>query len=89
MNFLKLYPLVEENIILGFPVTSTEDIVLNFCLILAKHYIYTCKRNEANLFFLNFLALLKFKLNLEEGVHISNFTLDKYHHIWGYLKERL
>jgi len=36
----KLNPLAEDNIILGFPVETNEEIILNYCLIVAKHYIY-------------------------------------------------
>jgi hypothetical protein len=46
LNFSKLLPLVEENRILGVSTSSNEDVVLNFCLILATRYIYTSKRNQ-------------------------------------------
>ena len=40
MNLKKLDPLTEVNIMLGFDCQKDEDLVLNFCLILAKYYIY-------------------------------------------------
>ena len=46
VEFLKLCPLVEENIILGFPCINHEDIVLNFCLITAKYQLYTVKESK-------------------------------------------
>ena len=89
LNFSKLFPLVEENIILGFPTVSNEDIVLNFCLILAKHYIYTSKRNQTDLFFGNYIIILKNKLDIEKHINKCRSTLDKFYYIWGYLLESL
>ena len=89
MNFSKLYPLVEENIILGFPCVTNEDIILNFCIILAKYHIYTAKRNQNIVFFLDYLKELKHKLVIEEAIHVKNFTENKFYDIWGYLVEQL
>ena len=37
---------MKENIVLGCPIINDEDNVLNFCLILAKYFIYICKWNQ-------------------------------------------
>ena len=55
LDYSKLYPLVEENIILGFPIANNEDIVLNYSLILAKYYIYCSKKYQRPINFLEFL----------------------------------
>lgn len=89
LNYLKLNPLVEENIILGFLGSSDEDIVLNFCLILCKHYIYTCKRKQEPISILHYLRLLKHKLVIEEEIHTQNCTLNKFNIIWKYILDLL
>jgi hypothetical protein len=38
LEYAKLIPLVEENIFLGFPGVTTEDIVLHFCLMVANNH---------------------------------------------------
>ena len=40
LKYSKLNPLVEDTIILGFPVETNEDIILNYCLNVAKYYLY-------------------------------------------------
>ncbi len=87
LNFSKLYPLVEENIVLGFPISNDEDIILNFCLILGKYYIYITKKCQQDIFFLNFLIMLKEKLVIEEGVNLMKGTIDTFYMVWGYLFE--
>jgi len=40
LKYSKLNQLAEDNIILGFPFETNEDIIFNYCLIVAKYYIY-------------------------------------------------
>ena len=89
LDYFKLRPLIEVNIILGFPNVTNEDTVLNYCLILAKQYIYSCKAHEQQLFLLSFLQILKNKLNIEKEIHIQRSTLTKFYSSWGYLQESL
>ena len=89
METSMLNPLVEENILLGFPGTTNEDIVLNFCLILAKYYIYNSKRNQKQIVFLGFLKMLKHKLVVEEAIQVKNLTPTNFYNIWGYLFEQI
>ena len=89
LNYLKLCPLVEENILLGFMGNTFEDTALNFCLILGKYFIYNCKRNQSDIFFINYLRTLKSKLIIEEEIHTRNLTLKKFDLTWRYLLESL
>ena len=68
MNLNKLDPLTEVNIMLGFDCQKDDDLVLNFCLILAKYYIYTCKRNQMQIDFIGYLNKLKQKIFLAEQI---------------------
>jgi hypothetical protein len=89
MNFSKLHPLVEENIILGVPCITNEDIIFNMCTIVAKYHIYTAKRNQGLVCFLHFLNTLKNKLIIEEAINVKNCTDKKFYDTWGYLLEQL
>lgn len=89
MNFSNLYPLVEENILLGFPCISNEDVVLNFCIILSKYYMFMSKLNQNQIIFLNFLKILKNKLVVEEAIQTKKLSLNKFYDIWRYLFEQL
>ena len=89
LDFQKLNPLIEENIILGFIGHSNEYTVLNYWIILGKYFIYTCKRNQKSLFFMNFIKLLKHKLIIEEEIHVQNSTTEKFNSLWGSLFETI
>ena len=91
MDYQKLQPLEECNIILVFPchININEDIVINFCLIVAKYTIYTCKKLDKPLSLLAYLGILKDKLILEEKIHIKNSTIAKFESIWGHIYETL
>ena len=88
-NLKKLDPLTEVNIMLGFDCQKDEDLVLNFCLILAKYYIYTCKRNQMQIDFLGYMNKLKQKLTTEEAIHFKNSTSNIFDKIWGFLAEQI
>ena len=89
LEYSNLFPLVEENIFLGFPCNTNEDSVLNFTLIVAKSHIYSCKRKQKSIFFLEYLAIVKDKLCVEENINSINGTNTKFNHIWGYLQDTL
>ena len=74
---------------LGFDCQKDEDLVLNFCLILAKYYIYTCKRNQMQIDFIGYLNKLKQKLTTEEAIHFKNSTSNIFDKIWGFLAEQI
>ena len=70
---------LQQNILLGFPDHSDKTLVLNFCILLAKYYIYTIKINKCNNFFLpDYLILLKSKLKQEEYILKKNNKSHKF-----------
>ncbi len=85
MDFPNLNPLKAEDIILGCPVITFEDNILNFCLIICKWFIYSCKRDEKELFFPCYLQYLKNKLDIEYNIHYKNETIAKFEKTWGQL----
>jgi hypothetical protein len=89
LEYSKLNPLVEENIILGFPCITTEDTVINYCLILAKNYIYRCKKNQKNISILSYLAILKDKMTVEEMICIQNNDQNHFITTWSHLYNKL
>eukprot|EP00918_Siedleckia_nematoides_P034680 GHVU01075431.1.p2 GENE.GHVU01075431.1~~GHVU01075431.1.p2 ORF type:complete len:122 (+),score=9.42 GHVU01075431.1:441-806(+) len=68
---------LEENILFGFQLDDKTFHVLNYCVLIAKHYIY-CQRlfheNDVNLY--EFLCKLKQKLVMEENINYKNNTRD-------------
>jgi hypothetical protein len=89
LDYSKLNPLVEENIILGFPCFTPEDQVLNFCIIVAKYYIYCSKRHQRNIFIIEFLAIVKNKLAVEEKISIQNNNQEHFRATWSLLYNKL
>jgi len=89
LEIVQIYPLEEENILLGFPYSDSEYIILNFCLILAKYHIYQSKRNNRNMSFLQFLILVKEKLTIEEHVYINSSRETEFINFWGKLYSQL
>jgi len=60
---------LQQSILLGFPDHSEKIEVLNYCILLAKHFIYNRKMNKCNNFcILEYLIYLKSKLNLEKYI---------------------
>ena len=57
LKYSKLNPLAENNIILGFPVETNEEIILNYCLTFAKSYIHCSKKPQKHINLLKFLAI--------------------------------
>ena len=52
-------------VIFGIPDTNNPDIkLLNFLILMGKWYINKCKSNETQIYFLEFLMILKNKVNL-------------------------
>ena len=79
----QLNPLLEIDILLGRPGTSNTDLVLNFCTLYGKYYIYITKRNKKNIFFLEFLSILKDKLLLEEYIYLKERKEHQFYEKWG------
>ena len=88
LDFLKLNPLSELHILLGFTGNTQEETLLNFCLILGKYFIYTCKRNQCQIFFLNYLCQLKQKLTIREFICSKDYP-NHPNNLWSHLLEQL
>ncbi len=61
---------IHESILFGFPGRSDDAIVINYCILYAKHYIYVEKLKEnknqktLNIDFLDYLSKLKYILKI-------------------------
>ncbi len=69
---------IHESILFGFPGRSDDAIVINYCILYAKHYIYLEKlkenknQNTFNIDFLGYLSKLKYILKIEKSICIHN-----------------
>ncbi len=69
---------IHESILFGFPGRSDDDIVINYCILYAKYYIYVEKRKENtnqntfNIDFLGSLSKFKYILKIEKSICIHN-----------------
>lgn len=75
----------EITVIFGFEVTDNESKMLNYAVILAKHYIYNSKRNQCIPCFRNYLAQLTERLHLKQMYYSQNGMLDKFNRKWTLL----
>ncbi len=68
---------IHESILFGFPGRS-DAIVINYCILYAKHYIYLEKlkenknQNTLNIDFLGYVSKLKYILKIEKSICIHN-----------------
>ena len=80
---------IAECILLGFPGDDDVIQVLNYCVLIAKHYIYSQKLQlNGNPDLLQYLCYLKHKLSLEKQVCTQNSNsncFDKYDIIYDML----
>ncbi len=79
---------IHESILFGFPGSSDDAIFINYCMLYAKCYIYSKKR-EFNVDFLGYLCYLKYILKIEKSIcnrknQIAKF--DKFNTIFENLK---
>ncbi len=77
---------ISECILLGFPGEDNIISVLNYCVLIAKHYIYSKKiKHDNNLDLYQYLVYLKQKLKFEKQVceHNSSVSFDKYEIIYN------
>ncbi len=69
---------IHKSILFGFPGRSDDAIVINYCILYAKHYIYleklkeNEKQNTFNIDFLGYLSQLKYILKIEKSICIHN-----------------
>ncbi len=73
---------VHESILFGFPESGYDAIVINYCIIYAKQYIYLEKLYDKNIKlnvdFLNYLSHLKNKYLLRKPKNSSSTNLTSY-----------
>ena len=75
-------PLVEENVVLGFPFIKNKDIVLN-CLECQIPYIFLYKKKQKPISIVDSMSILKQRLILEEIISMSNDNSHKFETICG------
>jgi len=70
---------LEESIIFGFQLDDDPFLVLNYCALIAKYYIYRQKLfHDNNVDFYEYLCELKFKLQIELNICKKNNTVDNF-----------
>jgi len=83
--------LKKQDILFGIPksratnISITHKHVINYCLLLAKWYIYINKESHLQLY--GFLVLLKQKLSTEKIILLKLGQVRKYERIWKHLLE--
>ncbi len=82
---------IHQSIVFGFPESSNNAIVINYCILYAKQYIYLEKYNDkknkqnVNVDFLSYLSHLKNTLKIEKSICIKKnqkFKFDKFNIIY-------
>ncbi len=69
---------IYESILFGFPGRSDDVIVINYCILYTKQYIYLEKhkenknQNTLNVDFLGYLSKLKYTLKIEQSICIHS-----------------
>ncbi len=65
---------IHESILFGFLGRSDDTIVINYCILYAKHYIYLENKNQNtfNIDFLGYLSKLKYILKIEKSICTHN-----------------
>ncbi len=67
---------IHETILFGFPGRRDDAIVINYCILYAKDYIYLEKpkennnRNTLNIDFLGYLSKLKYILKIKKNPYV-------------------
>ena len=69
----------EQNILFGVPLVDNESLVLNFCILYGKFYIYKQRLFGGNIVSLDtFLVSLKSQLEIEEKICTLNNRSDHF-----------
>ena len=79
----------EEYIIFGPHIINNTTLVINFCLILGKLYIYSSKVHQKQISFLNYLIVLKEKLTIIDSINSHNTTKTNTSEIWNLLIQNI
>jgi len=71
---------LREIIIFGFPSPNDHITVLNYCLLVAKMFIYKQRLfNDNNIDFFTYLVIVKQKMKIEQIICKKEFRPDKFH----------
>ena len=77
------------DILLGTMDATHASDALNFCILLAKWYIFRCKYLEEDIFFFNYLSELKNRLVIEKYIASQNKQWVKFEKKWSHIVESL
>ena len=66
------------NIIFGIPINTERIITLNYCILLRKQYIYSQRILTKDMFFLQYLYILKTELELEKIILTIKHQEEKF-----------
>ena len=85
------FPLSELDIIFGLQNETSDELIdtLNYCVLLAKYYIYQTKKNESKVFFLKFIHILKNKIDVLKTIYVSKNRIEKFILKWSELYDNL
>ena len=76
-------------IIFGIYYDSEYFSSVNHVILLAKWYIYNCKRNHNTIHLFNFLSVLKRNLQIEEYISAKNNTSDIFNKKWQHISDKI
>ena len=81
--------ILEDQIIFGFPCNTEMELVLNYCVLLGKWYMYSAKMREKNDFDLyGYLVQLKQRLSIEKALCTKENSPQKFVK-WEFIFEHL
>ena len=70
-------------ILLGITLNNSHSILCNYIILYGKKFIYDCKSNQREIFFLEFLRTIRSKLNVERLISVKNNVLADFDNIFG------
>ena len=79
----------EFMVLFGTNILTEESKMFNYCLIVAKKYIYDQKKAERGVDFYNYLVHLKNKITVSQEHYIALGKLEDYEKKWGLLLNNL
>ena len=70
---------LEECVLFGFQIEGGIFSVLNYCILLAKNYIYNQRlHNDNDIDFYQYLIILRYKLKIEKNICCCNNSLNDF-----------
>ena len=74
------FPLSELDILFGIQNETCDEIIdtSNYCVLLAKFYIYRTKKSENKVFFFEFVHILKNKIEALKTIYVSEKKYEKF-----------